>query len=416
MGKGPTLFSFDAFAKTLDDRRIKTSTGGIITIICIITTIILLYNEYEDYNKIVLRPELVIDRDRNKMLDINLDISFPFMPCDLLSLDVMDLTGEIEFDLLKNGFTKIRLDNEGNEIEELKFDANENIDNNNNNNNIGVDSNGYCGPCYGSLNQNDNDVKADNEKICCNSCNSVRIAYSKAGWKFYDGKDIEQCEREGYVDRINSRLNEGCRIKGIAQINRIGGNLHFAPGSSISIGGKHVHDMSLFDKHQDKFSFDHKINHFSFGEDSHELEEIFKNDKHDHRTTHPLDNIENNNNNNKYEMFTYFLKVVNTRFEYITGKIIETNEFSATSHHRPLRGGRDEDHPNTLHARGGIPGLFFYFDISPLKIINKEAYNKSLSAFILSLCSAVAGILTVGAILDRTIWSARRFIKEKKST
>lgn len=411
MDKGPSLFSLDAFAKTLDDRKIKTSTGGIITIICCITTFILLNNEYQDYNRVVLRPELVVDRDRNSHLDINLDISFPKLPCDLISLDVMDLTGEVEFDLLKNGFTKTRLDTSGREIEETAFDANKQ---DKEDNTIGA-SNGYCGPCYGAVNQNDNEGRPDAEKVCCNTCDSVRSAYAKVGWKFYDGKDVEQCEREGYVNRINARLDEGCRIRGTAEINRIGGNLHFAPGASISAGGRHVHDMSLFDKHQDKFSFAHTINHFSFGEDSHELSEIFDSDSHNHRTTHPLDST-SVDAKNKYEMYTYFLKVVNTRFEYIDGRTIETNEFSATQHNRPLKGGRDDDHPNTIHARGGIPGLFFYFDISPLKIINREEYNKSFSAFLLSLCSAIAGILTVGAILDRTIWSARRFIKDKKST
>ena len=413
MGKGPSIFSFDAFAKTIDDRKIKTSTGGIITIVCIFTTIILLFNEYQDYNRIVLRPELVVDRDRDQKLQINLDISFPEMPCDLLSLDVMDLTGEIEFDLLKNGFTKIRLGGNyrNDEIEEIKFDANEIIDETN----IGTLDDGFCGECYGSLNQQNNNEKPNNEKICCNSCNSVKVAYAKAGWKFFDGKDIKQCEQEGYVEKINERINEGCRVKGSAEINRIGGNLHFAPGASLLINGRHVHDMSLFDKHTDKFSFKHIINHFSFGEDSHELQEKFENDKHDHRTSHPLDNV-HADAGNKYEMYTYYLKVVNTRFEYINGEVIETNEFSATKHNRPLRGGRDEIDKNTIHARGGLPGTFFYFDISPLKIINREDYNRSFSAFILSLCSAVAGILTVGSLLDRTIWSARRFIKDKKST
>ncbi|KAG0673452.1 hypothetical protein C6P40_002900 [Pichia californica] len=411
MSKAPSLFSLDAFAKTMDDRKIKTSSGGIITIICCITTFFLLFNEYQDYNRIVLRPELVVDRDRDNNLDINLDISFPHLPCDLISLDVMDLTGDIEFDLLKNGFTKYRLDSNGKEIGESSFDANEQ---NNDVETVGA-SGGYCGPCYGAVNQNGNDDKPDNEKICCNTCEQVRVAYSKAAWKFYDGKDVEQCEREGYVKRINERLNEGCRIKGIAEINKIGGNIHFAPGASISIGGKHVHDMSLFDKHTDKFSFAHTINHFSFGENNEDVNAIFQNDSHDHRTSSPLDG-KSIDANNKYEMYTYYLKVVNTRFEYINGDMVETNEFSATQHNRPLKGGRDDDHPNTIHARGGIPSLFFYFDISPLKIINREEYNKSFSAFLLSLCSAIAGILTVGAILDRTIWSARRFIKEKKST
>ncbi|TID21898.1 hypothetical protein CANINC_003382 [Pichia inconspicua] len=411
MGKKPTLFSFDAFAKTLDEKKIKTSTGGVITIFCILTTFVLLWNEYLDYNTIVLRPELVVDRDRNNKLPINLDIVFPQMPCDLLNLDVMDLTGDIEFDLISNGFTKIRLDKNGNQIGKHEFSANQQGEYDFK----GTNENGYCGPCYGSLNQDENEQKPDSEKTCCNSCEAVRYAYSKVGWKFYDGQGIEQCEREGYVDNINERLDEGCRVRGTAKLNRVGGNLHFAPGSGIAVAGRHVHDLSLFDKFPEKFSFAHEIIHFAFGEDSHELEEIFANDKHDHKTTHPLDGI-TVDAHEKYQMYTYFLKVVNTRFEYIDGKVIETNEFSATQHHRPLRGGPDAQNPNTVHATGGIPGLFFYFDISPLKIINREEYNKSFSAFILSLCSAVAGILTVGAILDRTIWSARRFIKDKKNT
>lgn len=412
MGKGSKLFNFDVFSKTLDERKIKTSTGGLITIGCLITTLILLYNEYVQYNTIILRPELVINRDIKDNLKINLDISFPEMPCDLISLDVLDLTGNIEIDLLKNGFTKTRINSQtGEEIEESKFDANQDMDFDKDHTGA---NNGYCGSCYGSIDQNGNESKEDSLKICCNSCESVKSAYAKAGWKFYDGKDIEQCEKEGYVDRVNARLNEGCRIKGITEINRIGGNLHFAPGASITINGRHVHDMSLFDKHQDKFSFHHKINHFSFGDDSHDLQEIFENDSHNHLTTHPLDSLEVNANN-KYQMYTYYLKIVGTRFEYLNGQIIETNEFSATEHNRPLRGGRDDDHPNTIHSRGGIPGLFFYFDISPMKIINREEYNKSLSAFILSLCSTIAGILTVGAILDKTIWSARRYIKDQKS-
>lgn len=411
MSKGPSLFSLDAFSKTLDDRKIKTSTGGIITIICCITTFILLFNEYQDYNKIVIRPELVVDRDRNNDLEINLDVTFPKLPCDMLNLDITDLTGDVEFDLLKNGFTKIRLDPNGKQLEEIPFE--ESLEESGRENLGAV--NGYCGPCYGARNQNGNDKKPDNEKVCCNTCEDVRMAYASVGWKFYDGKDIEQCEREGYVRQINERLDEGCRVRGSAKLNRIGGYLHFAPGNSVSLGGKHVHDMSLYDKHKDKFSLAHTINHFSFGNDVRDLEPVFENDSHDHKKSTPLDGV-STDAGSKYHIYGYFLKVVSTRFEYLDGKKIETNEFSVTQHSRPLRGGRDEDHPNTLHARGGVPGVFFYFDISPLKIINREEYNKSFSAFLLSLCSAIAGILTVGAILDRTIWSARKMMKEKKST
>lgn len=402
------LLGFDAFPKMADDRRIRTSMGGIITLLCGLVVTILLWFEWQQYNSIVLRPELVVNRSPDE-LDINMDITFHHIPCDLLYMDVMDLTGDIQLDVLKQGMTKIRLDLNGNEIsngEELHIGGVENFN--------GIGSNGQCGSCYGAVAQDGNDEKSNDEKICCNSCSSVRYAYSLVAWKFEDGNGINQCEDEGYVSQINSRLNEGCRIKGTSKINRIGGNIHFAPGMPMTHKDRHVHDLSLFNREKDKFDFTHSINHFSFGDDSHELQHKFESDSHDHRTSHTLDNMKKTNSD-KWTVFSYFLKVVNTRFEYINGETIETNEFSVTQHDRPFLGGRDEDHPNTLHSRGGLAGVFFYFDISPLKIINKEVYQKSFGGFLLSFLSAFAGVLSVGAILDRVAFTARKFLKEKKA-
>lgn len=406
MGK-PSLFRFDAFAKTLDDARVKTASGGILTIACIFTIVILLINEYGDYRTVVTRPELVVDRDHEKKLDLSLDITFPSLPCDVFSMDVMDITGEVEADLLDSGFTKVRLDANGKEIgiaSPFEVGSDESV--------LHTQDPDYCGPCYGSLDQSGND-QAQNQadKICCNSCAAVKAAYAKAAWKFYDGEGIEQCEKEGYVKRINDRLDEGCRVKGKGQLNRIGGNLHFAPGSSISVNDRHVHDMSLYDKFPDKFSFDHIVNHFAFGNDNHAAQIHSK--SHDYGTTHPLDG-HGIKLGDKYHLYSYFLKVVNSRFEYLNGDFLETNEFSVSQHDRPLRGGRDDDHPNTIHARGGLPGVFFYFDISPMKIINREEHKKTWSAFILSVCSTIAGVLTVFSLLDKTIWTANRILQDKK--
>ena len=42
---------------------------------------------------------------------------------------------------------------------------------------------------------------------------------------------------------------------------------------------------------------------------------------------------------------------------------IETHQYSVTSHKRSLTGGSDADegHKERLHARGGIPGVFFSY-------------------------------------------------------
>lgn len=403
----PRLISLDAFAKTVEDSKVKTTSGGIITIVCLLTVFTLLMNEWSLYRTITTRPELVVDRDRSEKLDINLDISFPHMPCDLLSLDIMDISGDLQADVLKSGFKKYRLSPSGEQLEEVEFIINQNI-----RDLTTTTDPDYCGACYGAISQTDNDEKPLSDKVCCNSCEAVKAAYAQVGWAFYDGEGIEQCEKTGYVERVNQRLDEGCRIKGTAEINRIAGNLHFAPGASLTNPGRHVHDLSLYDKHKDKFNLDHIINHFSFGPDPEQLM-VARTMNDVVSSTHPLDG-QLVNMDDKYHLFSYYLKVVATRYEFLNKNSLETNQFSSTYHDRPLKGGRDDDHPNTLHARGGIPALFFHFDISPLKVINREEYLKTFSSFLLAACSAVGGVLTVGYVLDKTVWTANKMLKLKK--
>lgn len=403
MGKRAGILSLDAFAKTVEDARVKTASGGFITLGCIVTLITLIFSEWRNFNEIELKPELVVDRDRAHKLDINLDITFPDLPCDIMSLDIMDVSGETQLDVASYGFKKIRLDPSGAEIEsvELKLNSGEGGATN-----VPDD---YCGPCYGSKDQSQNEGKPLSEQVCCNDCDSVRRAYASQGWAFYDGKNVEQCEREGYVSKIQDRLAEGCRVIGSAKLNRINGNLHFAPGASFSSGNRHVHDLSLYQKTGD-FSFRHTVNHFSFGPDVESLKSTTSTQE---LSSHPLDGIVSQPGG-KDHLYSYFLKVVPTRYEFLNGKVTETNQFSSTYHDRPLVGGKDEDHPNTLHARGGIPGLFFHFDVSALKVINKEAYATTWSGFLLNVISAIGGILTVGAVLDRTVYEADKAIRGKK--
>lgn len=402
-GSRPKLYSIDAFAKTVEDARIRTTSGGLITLFCVFIVLLLIRNEYQDYTLIIVRPELVVDRDINKQLDINLDISYFNLPCDLLSLDFMDESGDGQLDVLHSGFEKIRLikDGEGNIKEEVVDNQSASLYGKKLADMSKPGPNGECGSCYGALPQ-------DKNQYCCNDCDTVRLAYTEASWAFYDGENIKQCEESGYVARVKSRIdgNEGCRVKGTTKINRISGTMDFAPGSSSNKNGKHFHDLSLYEKHPEKFNFDHVINHLSFGKDPENL--IGK------QSTHPLDGRESKLNK-KHHTVTYYLKVVATRFEFIDlSSPLDTNQFSVITHDRPMRGGKDEDHQHTVHARGGMPGVFFHFDISPLKIINREQYAKTWSGFVLGVISSIAGVLMVGTLIDKSVYAAQEAIKGKK--
>ncbi|CCC67313.1 hypothetical protein NCAS_0A07550 [Naumovozyma castellii] len=414
------LLSFDAFAKTEEEVRVRTNTGGIITLSCIIVTLYLLLNEWSQFNSVITSPQLVVDRDRNLKLELNFDVTFPSISCDLINLDIMDDSGELQLDLLDSAFTKIRVDADGNELGSSTLevgtdDLASEVQQRNNDPD-------YCGSCYGSKVQDENDKLPRESRVCCQTCNDVREAYLNIGWGFFDGKGIEQCEKEGYVAKINEHLKEGCRVKGQTLLSRIQGNIHFAPGKSYtsykrSTSASHYHDTSLYDK-TSNLNFNHKINHLSFGKPIDKLDEKVQ----DHSTEFsisPLDGREviPTDIDTHYHVYSYYAKIVPTRYEFLNKKekSIETAQFSTTFHSRPLRGGRDADHPTTMHSQGGIPGLFIYFEMSAVKVINKEHHFRSWSSFLLNCITTVGSVLAVGTVSDKIFYRAQKSLQGKKN-
>lgn len=400
-----TLLSFDAFSKTEEDVRIRTRSGGLITLSCIVLTFLLLISEWRNFNEVVTRPQLVVDRDRQLKLDFVVDVTFPSMPCDLINLDIMDNAGELRMDLIDAGFTKTRIGSDGKEISAESFAPSESSAD------YVPEDDDYCGSCYGSKDQDKNDELPKEERVCCQTCEDVRKAYLEAEWAFHDGKNIEQCEREGYVERINERLTEGCRLQGNALLNRISGTIHFAPGRGFHNTKGHFHDISLYESNP-RLNFNHIIHHLSFGKPLHPGAE----DRGAAASTNPLDGRQVfPDRDTHFHQFSYFAKIVPTRYEYLDSEVIETAQFSTTFHDRPLKGGSDNDHPNTLHERGGSPGLFIYFEMSPLKVINKEEHAQTWSGFVLNCITSIGGVLAVGTMLDRVLYKAQRSIWGKKS-
>lgn len=54
----------DAFTKTVEDARVRTTSGGIVTIASIVIIIYLILGEWADYRKILVQPELIVDKGR----------------------------------------------------------------------------------------------------------------------------------------------------------------------------------------------------------------------------------------------------------------------------------------------------------------------------------------------------------------
>jgi hypothetical protein len=102
------LTKLDAFTKTVEDARIRTTSGGFVTITSVLVILGLVWAEWSTYRRIVVRPELVVDKSRGERMEIFLNATFPKIPCELLTLDVMDVSGDVQTGV-QHGIKKVRL-------------------------------------------------------------------------------------------------------------------------------------------------------------------------------------------------------------------------------------------------------------------------------------------------------------------
>ncbi|PSN63520.1 endoplasmic reticulum-golgi intermediate compartment protein-like protein 3 [Corynespora cassiicola Philippines] len=422
----------DAFTKTVEDARVRTTSGGIVTLTSLIIILWLAWGEWADYRRVIVRPELIVDKGRGEKMEIAMNITFPRMPCELLTLDVMDVSGELQMGVT-HGVNKVRLtaENEGSKVIETKaLDLHKDEASH-----LAPD---YCGECYGAPAPT-NGAKPG----CCQTCDEVRDAYASISWSFGRGEGVEQCEREHYAEHLDAQRKEGCRLEGSIRVNKVIGNFHIAPGKSFSNGNLHVHDLENYFKDA-THTFTHRINHLRFGPQLSDV--VVQNIQKSHQgsgptawTNHhinPLDETEQKTEEKAFN-FMYFIKVVSTAYlplgweknsvnqnEELGQTIdasykgsIETHQYSVTSHKRNLQGGNDEEggHKERIHAKGGIPGVFFSYDISPMKVINREVRAKSFSGFLVGLCAVIGGTLTVAAAVDRAVYEGANRIKKMHS-
>jgi len=245
----------------------------------------------------------------------------------------------------------------------------------------------YCGACYGAN-------PAEGTK-CCNTCEDVRDAYARHGWAFGTGDHVEQCEREHYAEHLASEREEGCNVAGHLSVNKVVGNFHIAPGKSFSTPNMHVHDLDQYFSSPKEHRFSHIIHSLNFGP------EITGTDT--SGVGNPLDRSSRHTKERAYN-YVYFVKVVSTSFISLDGMRTDSHQYSVTSHERSLIGGADKEHPGTLHARGGIPGVFFSYDISPMRVINREVRNHSFLGLLAGICATIGGTLTVATVIDRTVY------------
>ncbi|VAI06183.1 unnamed protein product [Triticum turgidum subsp. durum] len=344
------LRSLDAYPKVNEDFYSRTLSGGLITIVSSLAILLLFFSEIRLYLYAATESKLTVDTSRGERLHINFDVTFPALPCSLVAIDTMDVSGEQHYDI-RHDIMKKRIDHLGNVIESRKDGVGSpKIERPLQNHGGRLDHNEvYCGSCYGSEESDDQ---------CCNSCEEVRDSYRKKGWALTNVESIDQCKREGFVQRLKDEQGEGCNIHGFVDVNKVAGNFHFAPGKSLDHAFNFLQDMLNFQP--ENYNISHKINKLSFGKEFPGV-------------VNPLDGVEwkQEQTTGLTGMYQYFVKVVPTIYTDIRGRKIHSNQVDFTEE------------------------------------------NTSLLHFLTNICAIVGGIFTVAGIIDSFVYHGHRAIKKK---
>ena len=117
-----SLQRFDAFPKVNEDFFQRTLSGGVITVVATVVVAVLFVSQLRVFMAVNTDYELSVDSSRGEQMRIHLDVTFPRMPCSVVSLDVMDVSGEQELDVSHDIF-KRRLDRRGKPIAAGEKDA-----------------------------------------------------------------------------------------------------------------------------------------------------------------------------------------------------------------------------------------------------------------------------------------------------
>jgi hypothetical protein len=353
-------------------------------------------------------------------LTIDFDVSFPMVSCSLLSIDAIDDRGIQQTDavheLYKHKLTRFGEKTGLAEQSELGHSIRSEAELENlikaNNEKLEVIKRqiGSCGNCYG----------AGSPGQCCQTCEDVKRAYEKSGWRFKP-TGILQCQSEAYLTTLKEEYAEegGCQIYGRIELSKSSGHFHIAPHKKLQQSGTSILDgggpengifnlMDLISFAFDQFNVSHTINSLSFGEQYPGIKS-------------PLDG-QVRSIIDTHGMYQYYIKVVPTRYQgekcclccvslsslsffflsfFLVDCFVEidnrkpeiqSNQYSVTEHMSHLAPGSGR----------GLPGVYFYYEVSPIQAIiyEKRSYYKSFLRFLTSACAIIGGAYTLMGLVD----------------
>ncbi|GMH12505.1 hypothetical protein Nepgr_014346 [Nepenthes gracilis] len=279
MGVKQAIKKLDAFPRAEEHLLQKTRSGAIVSIIGMLIMATLFLHELRYYLSTYTVHQMSVDLKRGETLPIHINMTFPSLPCDVLSVDAIDMSGKHEVDLDTN-IWKLRLSRDGHII----------------------------GTEYLSdLVEKEHSDKHDDDKDHHEDPNL------KSHLQTFDQ------ESESMVKKVKHAManGEGCRVYGVLDVQRVAGNFH------ISVHGLNIFVAQMIFEGANHVNVSHVIHDLSFGPKYPGIQ-------------NPLDGtvriLQQTGGT-----FKYYIKIVPTEYRYIWKEVLPTNQFSVTEYFSPVK-------------------------------------------------------------------------------
>ncbi len=423
MGKSAldALRELDAFPKTLDEFRVRTSSGGMISVAAL--TLVTLLAAGELWSTLFSREatrDVVVDSALLDTLTIHFDLSFPRLTCNKIAVEAMDAVGEAQ-DMAKHAVFKLGLDANGYAVghaqqqdagegtvlmaddarrrhaegEEAGEEADKPAPR-------GQQQHTKCGSCYG--------VPGTPEPMrCCNTCADVQEAFRFRGWEWRPeraGRDrFWQCREEHLWSKASEEAHRalelrdeaGCEVFGAIFVAKAKGSFHFGPAAGA--GGNTL--LALLGLVDDSFDVSHTVHYLWFGDTRPEVATaaLAAIDTRQAMPPPPLNGLEQSLQGEP-SVVQYYVQVIATTLVKATTRA-DAFQYAATEHVRRVAG-------------GALPAVHFFYDTPPLRLQYVER-KKTWAHYYTNMCAMVGGVFSVSALID-SIVHKRKTMGRKSSS
>lgn len=278
MGLKQVLKNIDAFPRAEEHLTQKTPSGAIVSVIGLIIMATLFIHELKFYLTTKTVHEMSVDVKRGENLPIHINMTFPSIPCPILSVDAIDMSGKHEVDLDTN-IWKLRLSKDGYII-----------------------GSEYVSDLVEKEHTSDDHGEHGSSKTGVSHHEDTKHSHGFGNDPVKMIKDVKRAIDDG----------EGCRVFGVLDVQRVAGNFH------ISVHGLNIIVAQQIFEGANHVNVSHVIHDLSFGPKYPGIH-------------NPLDDTVRILRDAS-GTFKYYIKIVPTEYRYLSKEVLPTNQFSVTEY------------------------------------------------------------------------------------